>query len=306
MVAKKTAAKAPAKKAAPTKKAAPAAAVKKVVTAPVKKAAAAKVAPKKAGAKVTPVKKVVAKAAPVKPAVKAVVKPAVKSVVKPAAKAAATPASKPAAKAVAKKVAPAKAVAKKVVAQPAAKAPVGEAAAKKAQPAPKIVEVVVDVVVEEPVKPVAKRIVPTISANKPKKLLAPNGKPLVREDESPWTPAELKEVRASLKQDITRLEAELVNAEIGLADLIRDSGDGAGDDQADAGSKTFEREHEMSLANNAREMLQQVNHAIARLDDGTYGACEVCGKPIGKYRLQAFPRATLCLVCKQAEERMML
>ncbi|CAB5035973.1 MAG: DNA-binding protein [Actinobacteria bacterium] len=306
MVAKKTAAKAPAKKAAPTKKAAPAAAVKKVVTAPVKKAAAAKVAPKKAGAKVTPVKKVVAKAAPVKPAVKAVVKPAVKSVVKPAAKAAAKPASKPAAKAVAKKVAPAKAVAKKVVAQPAAKAPVGKAAAKKAQPAPKIVEVVVDVVVEEPVKPVAKRIVPTISANKPKKLLAPNGKPLVREDESPWTPAELKEVRASLKQDITRLEAELVNAEIGLADLIRDSGDGAGDDQADAGSKTFEREHEMSLANNAREMLQQVNHAIARLDDGTYGACEVCGKPIGKYRLQAFPRATLCLVCKQAEERMML
>ena len=237
---------------------------------------------------------------------KAVVKPAVKSVVKPAAKAAAKPASKPAAKAVAKKVAPAKAVAKKVVAQPAAKAPVGKAAAKKAQPAPKIVEVVVDVVVEEPVKPVAKRIVPTISANKPKKLLAPNGKPLVREDESPWTPAELKEVRASLKQDITRLEAELVNAEIGLADLIRDSGDGAGDDQADAGSKTFEREHEMSLANNAREMLQQVNHAIARLDDGTYGACEVCGKPIGKYRLQAFPRATLCLVCKQAEERMML
>jgi DnaK suppressor protein len=36
---------------------------------------------------------------------------------------------------------------------------------------------------------------------------------------------------------------------------------------------------------------------------GTYGICEVCGKPIGKYRLQAFPRATLCMACKQAEER---
>ncbi|MEI7453838.1 MAG: TraR/DksA C4-type zinc finger protein, partial [Actinomycetes bacterium] len=184
------------------------------------------------------------------------------------------------------------------------KAPVAKAAAKKAQPTPKAIKV--EVVVEEPAKPVAKRIVPTISANKPKKQLAPNGKPLVREDESPWSAAELKEVRVALKGDISRLEEELVNAEIGLADLIRDSGEGAGDDQADAGSKTFEREHEMSLANNAREMLLQVNHAIARLDNGTYGACEACGKPIGKYRLQAFPRATLCLVCKQAEERLML
>ena len=99
------------------------------------------------------------------------------------------------------------------------------------------------------------------------------------------------------------LLAEIANAEVGLADLIRDSGDGAGDDQADAGSKTFEREHEMSLANNARAMLDQVRHALLRIDAGTYGICESCGKPIGKLRLQAFPRATLCMACKQAEER---
>ena len=49
--------------------------------------------------------------------------------------------------------------------------------------------------------------------------------------------------------------------------------------------------------------LDQVQHALHRIDHGTYGICESCGKPIGKYRLQAFPRATLCLVCKQAEER---
>ncbi|MDP2014875.1 MAG: TraR/DksA C4-type zinc finger protein, partial [Actinomycetota bacterium] len=139
-----------------------------------------------------------------------------------------------------------------------------------------------------------------------KRQLAPSGKPMVREDESPWTAAELKQVRAALILDVKRLEDELDNAEAGLADLIRDSGEGAGDDQADAGSKTFEREHEMSLANNARDMLTQVTHAIARLDTGTYGACEACGKPIGKYRLQAFPRATLCLVCKQADERLSL
>jgi DnaK suppressor protein len=59
----------------------------------------------------------------------------------------------------------------------------------------------------------------------------------------------------------------------------------------------------MSLANNARDMLDQVHHALDRLDKGTYGACENCAKPVGKLRLQAFPRATLCMACKQAEER---
>ncbi len=68
---------------------------------------------------------------------------------------------------------------------------------------------------------------------------------------------------------------------------MRDSGDGAGDDQADAGAKTFEREQEISLANNSREMLEQNEHALERLDNGTYGICESCGNPIGKLRLQA-------------------
>ena len=56
-------------------------------------------------------------------------------------------------------------------------------------------------------------------------------------------------------------------------------------------------------ADNAREMLRQNEHALERLDDGTYGICESCGQPIGKLRLQAAPRATLCMPCKQKEER---
>ncbi len=88
-----------------------------------------------------------------------------------------------------------------------------------------------------------------------------------------------------------------------LDDLMRDAGDGAGNDQADVGSTTFERDHEMSLANNARLMLMQTEHALERIVDGTYGVCESCGQPIGKMRLMAFPRATLCLSCKQREER---
>ncbi|MGW6553541.1 TraR/DksA family transcriptional regulator [Streptomyces sp. NPDC055051] len=50
-------------------------------------------------------------------------------------------------------------------------------------------------------------------------------------------------------------------------------------------------------------MLEQSEHALERLDAGTYGLCEVCGRPIGKARMQAFPRATLCVEDKQKQER---
>jgi len=125
----------------------------------------------------------------------------------------------------------------------------------------------------------------------------------VREDESPWTAKELKTVRAEIEADVAQLRSELQVAEAELSDLLRDSGDGAGDDQADAGAKTYDREQEIALADNAREMLRQNEHALERLDDGTYGVCESCGQPIGKLRLQAAPRATLCMRCKTKQER---
>jgi len=125
----------------------------------------------------------------------------------------------------------------------------------------------------------------------------------VREDEAPWTAKELKAVRAELEADIARLRVEISEAENDLAGLMRDAGEGAGDDQADAGTKTFEREQEISLANNARGMFEQSVHALERIVDGSYGICESCGSPIGKNRLLAFPRATLCMPCKSKQER---
>jgi RNA polymerase-binding transcription factor DksA len=125
----------------------------------------------------------------------------------------------------------------------------------------------------------------------------------VREDEKPWTVKELATVRAELEADVVRLQSEISVAEIDLAGLMRDVGDGAGDDPADAGTATFEREQEISLANNAREVFEQSARALARLVDGIYGICESCGNPIGKNRLLAFPRATLCLTCKAKQER---
>ncbi|MCW7990310.1 MULTISPECIES: TraR/DksA family transcriptional regulator [Streptomyces] len=125
----------------------------------------------------------------------------------------------------------------------------------------------------------------------------------VRPGEDPWTPAEVAEARTELMEETSRLRLEIVSAEDAIAGLMRDSGDGAGDDEADTGSKNITREHELALASNAREMLHQTERALGRLDAGTYGLCENCGNPIGKARMQAFPRATLCVECKQQQER---
>ncbi len=110
-------------------------------------------------------------------------------------------------------------------------------------------------------------------------------------------------VRAALATERARLEAEISSSDAQLAQMRRDNGEGAGDDQADAGSRTFEREQELSLVANAIEMRDQIDRAVKRMTAGTYGLCENCGQPIGKLRLQAFPRATLCLSCKEQQER---
>ncbi|MFF8876290.1 TraR/DksA family transcriptional regulator [Streptomyces flaveolus] len=125
----------------------------------------------------------------------------------------------------------------------------------------------------------------------------------VRPGEDPWTPAEVEEARGELQSEADRLRTEIDQSERSLQGLMRDSGDGAGDDEADTGTKNITREHELALAANAREMLTQTERALERLDAGTYGLCENCGNPIGKARMQAFPRATLCVECKQKQER---
>lgn len=129
------------------------------------------------------------------------------------------------------------------------------------------------------------------------------GELAVRPGEDPWTPEEVTEARTELASEVMRLRSELEASGAALAGLMRDSGDGAGDDEADTGTKNITREHELSLAANAQEMLEQTERALARLEAGTYGLCEICGKPIGKARMQAFPRATLCVEDKQKQER---
>ena len=125
----------------------------------------------------------------------------------------------------------------------------------------------------------------------------------VRPGERRWSEAELARVRKQLAAEAAELRADIERTETGIADRLGDAVEAAGDDQADVGTKNYEREHELALTQHARELLTQTERALARIEDGSYGSCESCGQPIGKARLQAFPRATLCVSCKQREER---
>jgi RNA polymerase-binding transcription factor DksA len=255
-----------------------------------KKTPAKKATPKKSSAKKSPAKKVVAKKAPVKkaPAKKAPVK---KAPVKPVL-AKKAPAKKP--------TEIIKGAHKTALTSSTAKGGATTISVYKPE-----VEASDIVVVEE------KRLVlpPPVRKPKPGKK-APALKPIkaapapfVSEGEETWTATELKAIRSELAKDLVRLKKELEEIESEMDDLIEASGVGAGDDQADAGAKTFEREHEISLVYNARDMVLQTERALDRIDTKTYGRCEDCGSAIGKARLQVFPRATLCMLCKQKEER---
>jgi len=269
-------------------------------------------------------KKVVKKAAKAAKAAKKA--PAKKAPAKKAAVKAVTAVKKVAKKAPAKKIAkkaPVK-LAKKAAAKAPAKAPVKKSApgrpvpSKAGKPTLTVDEKSQTVSVATVIAPVAAPVVeerrlvmpPPPRPVKSGKKVAPL-KPIksaptpvtAAAGEAPWSSAELKAIRIELSKELLRLKHELELIENEMEALIADSGEGAGDDQADSGTKTFEREHEMSLVINARDMVLQTERALERIDNKSYGNCEDCANPIGKERLQVFPRATLCMICKQKEER---
>jgi RNA polymerase-binding protein DksA len=116
--------------------------------------------------------------------------------------------------------------------------------------------------------------------------------------------AETEKIRVALTARRDELQEEYEQTLTDITELQRERlTDSAGDDQADTGTKTFEREQEITLANAILERITQVERALERLDEGSYGWCERCGNPIPVERLAAFPSATLCVSCKQLEER---
>ena len=123
---------------------------------------------------------------------------------------------------------------------------------------------------------------------------------------SPLSKKEIGDLREHLVAERTQLKAQFDEIEqstfaTNQSELTGEMG--FDEEYADAGSATFERERDLSLVNNLRDLMERIDKALARMDDGTYGLCDRCGKPIEKLRLKALPYANLCIKDKQAEER---
>ena len=123
---------------------------------------------------------------------------------------------------------------------------------------------------------------------------------------SSLTKKELDDLKARLVSERKDLEAQYNELEettfaTNQSELTGEMG--FDEEYADAGTATFERERDLSLVNNLRDLMERIDKALVKIGDGSYGLCDRCGRPIEKLRLKALPYANLCLKDKQAEER---
>lgn len=133
----------------------------------------------------------------------------------------------------------------------------------------------------------------------------PVGRPAIKG--KPLSRRELTELRQVLEQERQRLMAELEAMEEHTPEVEEqagmDIGGGYDEDMADVASTTFEREKSVALESSVQNVLGQVEEALQRIEDGTYGRCLRCGNFIDYARLKVLPHATLCIRCKELEEK---
>ena len=121
-----------------------------------------------------------------------------------------------------------------------------------------------------------------------------------------YTKKELGDLRQRLVDERAELQDQLTTIEetsfsTSQSDL---SGEVSFDEEnADAGTFTFERERDLSIENNVRDLLGKIDRALTRMDEGQYGLCSRCRRPIEKARLRALPYVDLCLKDAQAQSR---
>ena len=123
---------------------------------------------------------------------------------------------------------------------------------------------------------------------------------------SPYTKKELSDLKARLHVEQAELQEQLTTIEeASFANSQSElSGEVAFDEEnADAGTFTFERERDLSIENNVRDLLQKIDRALVRMQDKTYGLCSRCGRPIEKARLKALPYVDLCIKDAQSQSR---
>jgi DnaK suppressor protein len=111
------------------------------------------------------------------------------------------------------------------------------------------------------------------------------------------TGRDLQAYRERLEAELAELQGQRADLEESTEASLADATGEVGFDEefADAGSFTFDRERDLSLVDNAKDLIDKVEHALARIDGGGFGRCEACGRPIEGERLDALPYATLCL-----------
>lgn len=117
---------------------------------------------------------------------------------------------------------------------------------------------------------------------------------------------EIADLKGRLEEEQGELRVQLstIEEETFATSQSELSGDvGLDDESADAGTATFEREKDLSIENNIRDLLAKIERALTRIDAGTYGTCERCGKPIEKARIKALPYVDLCITDAKARSR---
>jgi len=116
---------------------------------------------------------------------------------------------------------------------------------------------------------------------------------------------DLDRYRRALESERDRL-LHAVHAVHHDGSLLEETGDlaiGSGDHLADSATETYLRELDEGLEENAEHLLVEIGAALERIDDGSYGLCSACGRPIDAERLEAVPYATLCIDDKRVLER---
>lgn len=115
---------------------------------------------------------------------------------------------------------------------------------------------------------------------------------------------EIEETRQKLEMQLARLEADLVVVEKALDMTNRGDADrpGFGKRVGDYTSEVMERVSKDGSARNLRRLIAETETALQKLDEGTYGICDDCGRAIHPDRLEALPAAVLCVECKRKEE----
>lgn len=120
--------------------------------------------------------------------------------------------------------------------------------------------------------------------------------------------SDLRKLREILLDERDRLLANVTRSDkfISHEDGENDSNAGRAHSNhlADRGSDEIEYETQLLLSVGQRELLREIDAALQRIEDGTYGICEKTGKPIAKARLEAIPTARLCIEAQEEEERL--